>query len=238
MSSYRKIATFIATAVTLMAFSACGALNTFGEPAPAATPAAPAAVAPTESVFDSQFTDDGTYQSHIDLNGVDFVLTIWPTKSTPRTHEWYPLGNKFFSFTLTAYDLDRGLRDKFATKRKVYLSRIRVSAKTVTQSGTVETPYLLSSPAARITLDPEPVTSKYGMLITSPKGAFELRNQKIGDLAPDTHGLTLSFEATVSIQQAAKSKSFDTQTIHEDVPITIFKSRKPTKVTPIPIDAN
>lgn len=238
MSIHHKAAKFVAILAAFTTLSACTALDNFGDPAPASPAATSTPSVPTESVFNSQFTEDGTYQSHIDVNGVDFVFTIWPTKSTPRTNDWYPLGNKFFSFTLTAYDLDRGLRDPFKTKRKVYMSRIRVAAKTTAASGVAETPYTLSSTAAKITFDPQPVKSRYGMLITSPKGAFELRNQKIGELALDTQGLTLTFEATVSIQQTDKSKTYDTETIHEEVPITIFKSTKPTKVSPIPIDAN
>lgn len=238
MPIHRKTTKIIAAVAAFMTLSACGALDNFGDRTPAVPAATAPTAGPTESVFNSQFTEDGTYQSHIDVNGVDFVFTIWPTKSTPRTNDWYPLGNKFFSFTLTAYDLDRGLRDPFKIKRKVYLSRIRVTAKTTAVSGVTETPYTLSSTAAKITFDPEPVKSRYGMLITSPKGAFELRNQKIGPLALDTQGLTLTFEATVSIQQTDKSKNYDTETINEEVPVTIFKSTKPTKVAPIPIDAN
>ncbi len=74
--------------------------------------AAPAAsVAPPRQrrrPFDSQFTRDGTFQSHVVLPeapDLDFVYTIYPTKSTPRTNEWYPKGGKFFSFTFQAYDL-------------------------------------------------------------------------------------------------------------------------------------
>ena len=44
---------------------------------------------------------------------IDYVYTLYPTKSTPRTNEWYPKGAKYFSFTFQAYDLDRELRDPF-----------------------------------------------------------------------------------------------------------------------------
>lgn len=238
MSIYRRTAIAVGTAMTLFALSACSAVGEFGQPAPAKAAATPAVATPTETIFDSQFTKDGTYQSHIEIDGIDFVYTIWPTKSTPRTNEWFPLGNKYFSFTLTAYDLDRDLRDKFRTKRRVYLSRIRITSATTAKSGAVETPYRLDANASRITFDPEPVRSRRGMLITSPKGAFELRNQKIGELALDTRGVTLTFEATVHMQRSKRSKRFDTDIVREEVPISIFKSDEPTKEEPIPINAN
>ena len=58
--------------------------------------------------------------------------------------------------------------------------------------------------AKKATFDPEPVSTKYGMLITSPKGAFELRNQEIGEMADDTVGLVLTFAATVWIERAGR----------------------------------
>lgn len=200
-----------------------------------------AAATPTPSptpTFSSQFTRDGTFQSHVDIDGVDFVYTIWPTKSTPRTNLWYPRGNKYFSFTFQAYDLDQKLRDKFKTKRKVWLDRVRVDSETTTTTGAVERPYELDASAARITFDPEPVKNKDGMLITSPKGAFELRNQKIGTLAADTKGLNLVFRATVHIQRSAGSKTYYKETIRQRVPIAIFASKEKTAVTKIPVNAN
>jgi hypothetical protein len=233
----RRIAGSVAALMAATALTACS-LSDFRPEQPAATASPTPTPSPTPT-FNSQFTRDGTFQSHIDIDGVDFVYTIWPTKSTPRTNLWYPKGNKYFSFTFQAYDLDRDLRDKFKTKRKVYLDRIRVDSRTTTESGAVERPYELDANARRITFDPEPVTNKkYGMLITSPKGAFELRNQEVGDLAADTRGFDLIFRATVYIQRSPGSKSYYKETIRQSVPIAIFKSNQPTEVTRIPINAN
>lgn len=193
-------------------------------------------------VFDSQFTRDGTFQSHIEVEGapgVDFVYTLYPTKSTPRTNEWYPAGEKFFSFTFQAYDLDRPLRAPFASKRKVYLSHIQVTSATTTSAGgPTEQPYALDSKAPRITFDPEPLTSRYGMLITSPKGAFELRNQAIKSVSGDTIGITLDLVATVAIETSAGSGEFLERTVSQSVPIAIFASGRTTEVAQIPINAN
>ncbi|HYF72204.1 MAG TPA: hypothetical protein VD864_05255 [Nocardioides sp.] len=226
----------LATVVALLSgCSAFDGLTSSSDPSesPSASPTA------VETPYDSQFTRDGTFQSHIDVNGVDFVYTLYPTKSTPRTNEWYPRGNKFFSFTFQAYDLNRGLRDKFATKRKVYLDHITVTSATkTTDGGPVQHPYELDAVAKEITFDPEPVTTKYGMIITSPKGAFELRNQRIKPTSLDTKGIDLLFTATVWIQESPGSTKFYKKVIRQKVPIAIFESDKPTEVQSIPVDAN
>jgi hypothetical protein len=226
----------LAALVLAVALSGCSLLVD-DEPEADPTPSPSASAA--DDAYDSQFTRDGTFQSHIDVNGVDFVYTLYPTKATPRTHEWYPLGNKFFSFTFQAYDLDRGLRERFATKRKVYLERIRVRSVSITAEGQgTEHPYRLDSVAKKITFDPEPVTTDKGMIITSPKGAFELRNQRIGAMSLDTRGLQLTFVATVWIQDAPGSQRFYQRQIRQVVPIGIFESDTPTVAAKIPINAN
>lgn len=228
----RMLVALVAALTCALLMGSCGVLE---DPAaePAATPTAAAAPA-----FDSQFTRDGTFQSHVKVGSMDFVYTIWPTKSTPRTNEWYPGGDKYFSFTLQAYDLSRSLRDRFSKKRKVYLDRIEVTSATTTTSGAVESPYQLDAEARRITFDPQPVSTRYGMLITSPKGAFELRNQRIGPLAADTQGVTLTFSATVWVQKSRGSDEYEPELVTQEVPIAIFASRKPTVAQEIPVNAN
>jgi hypothetical protein len=232
----RRVGHAAVAAVALTALSACS-LDTFSTSKSTPTPSAAPTASPTPA-FDSQFTRDGTFQSHVEIDGVDFVYTLYPTKSTPRTNEWYPKGNKYFSFTFQAYDLDQELRDPFKTKRRVFLDRIEVESATKTASGTVEQPYRLDEKAQSITFDPEPQAGQYGMLITSPKGAFELRNQPIGDLADDTQGVTLTFRAEVRIQRSPGSKSYGRETIRQEVPIAIFASDTPTQAAEIPVDAN
>ncbi|MCW2764345.1 MAG: hypothetical protein JWO11_304 [Nocardioides sp.] len=222
--------------VLSVALSSCGLFDIgAGKDSPSATQSPSASATP----YNSQFTRDGTFQSHIDVDGVDFVYTLYPTKSTPRTNEWYPRGNHFFSFTFQAYDLDRRLRDPFSTKRKVYLANIRVTSGTKTANGKGgQSPYRLNADAKQVTFDPEPLTTRYGMIITSPKGAFELRNQKIRGMSLETIGVDLSFSATVWIQRTAGGTGFYRREIRQTVPIAIFASKKPTSVAPIPVDAN
>ena len=204
--------------------------------------AASSSASPTASAtpYDSQFTRDGTFQSHIEIDGMDFVYTLYPTKSTPRTNEWYPGGDKYFSFTFQAYDLDRDVRDPFKTKRKVWLDHVKVTSKVVTTDGTASTeqPYSLDAVARKVTFDPEPLSNKHGMLVTSPKGAFELRNQKIQPTAQNTKGIDLSFSATVWVERRAGAGTYDKHVVQQTVPIAIFPSDKPTEAQSIPVDAN
>lgn len=237
LSRVPALLALLLTAVLTLGLSGCSLLENDADPEadPTATPTAE----PTEEPYESQFTRDGTFQSHIDVNGVDFVYTLYPTKATPRTNEWYPKGNKFFTVTLQAYDLDRGLRDKFATKRLVYLDTIKATSVTKTSKGRGnQQPYRLDAEARRVTFDPEPEATKYGMLITSPKGSLELRNQKIGPMSLDTRGVDLTFTATVWIQESAGSKRFYKRQIRQTVPIAIFESDEPTSVASIPINSN
>lgn len=239
-SPHARLALVAVCVVGLQALlSGCGAFGKLtggsNDPSASSSPVPSATATP----YDSQFTSDGTFQSHIKVRGLDFVYTLYPTKSTPRTNEWYPLGKKYFSFTFQAYDLNQAIRDKFVTKRKVYLDHITVTSRTrTTNGGATEHPYKLDAVARTITFDPEPVTTKYGMIITSPKGAFELRNQKIRPTSLDTRGIDLMFTATVHIQTAPGSTRFYEKKIRQTVPISIFESKKPTVVASIPVDAN
>ncbi|ANH36639.1 hypothetical protein I601_0185 [Nocardioides dokdonensis FR1436] len=232
----RLLAAALALA-TSAGLSGCSLLDRGGEPVEAQPTASP-----TEKLYDSQFTRDGTFQSHISVDGasgIDFVYTLYPTKSTPRTNEWYARGSKFFSFTFQAYDLDRAIRAPFATKRKVYLDRIKVASRTITAGGgKPQQPYRLDAEARDVTFDPQPLSTTYGMLITSPKGAFELRNQKIKGTSKDTRGIELMFTATVSIQESPGSSRFIQRTVKQTVPIAIFESDEKTDRAKIPVNAN
>lgn len=236
MTQVRRGLAALAVAALLGATGGCSLADSSAEPKEAETTAA------VEVPFDSQFTRDGTFQSHIEVDeapGVDFVYTLYPTKATPRTNEWFPQGDKFLSFTFQAYDLDQKLRDPFRTKRKVWLSRISVtSATTTSDGGATEHPYELDTLAPRATFDPEPLTSRHGMLVTSPKGAFEIRNQRIGTVSADTVGVTLELTAVVSIETRAGSGRYVEAKVSQSVPIAIFASDQTTEVADIPVNAN
>ena len=237
--SRARLALATALALVLLGGSGCslvdGAVSSSDAPTASATPKPSASPTP----YASQFTRDGTYQSHIRRDRMDFVYTLYPTKSTPRTNEWYPRGRKYFSFTFQAYDLSRRIRAPFSTKREVYLDHISVSSQVRTKDGTNdEHPYALTAVARRVTFDPEPQATDRGMLITSPKGAFELRNQAIRPTALDSIGIDLTFTAVVWVERSAGSGSFVRRVVRQKVPISIFSSTKPTQAQSIPVDAN
>ncbi|GAA4375146.1 hypothetical protein [Nocardioides caricicola] len=240
MNRTRVAVATAALVASMAALTGCSAIEDLTGSSDEPSASASASPSATPTPYESQFTRDGTFQSHIDVNGVDFVYTLYPTKSTPRTNEWYPKGRKYFSFTFQGYDLDQDLRDPFNTKRKVWLERIEVTSTVkLTGGGTnSERPYELDAVAKNITFDPQPLSTKYGMLVTSPKGAFELRNQAIRPTAMDTKGIDLHFTATVWIQERAGSNEYYKKTIKQTVPIAIFPSKTPTQAQSIPVDAN
>ena len=129
-------ASLVGLTAALALMTGCSAIDnlTGSSDDPSSTPSASPTA--TETPYDSQFTRDGTFQSHIERAGdMDFVYTLYPTKSTPRTNEWYPKGKKYFSFTFQAYDLSRAIREPFATKRRVYLDHITVTSETIRSGG-------------------------------------------------------------------------------------------------------
>ena len=231
-----------ALTVLLLGTSGCSSVGDLvglgDEPSSAASdPGADAAVEAPR--YPSQFTDDGTYQSHQEIEGIDFVYTLYPTKATPRTNEWYPRGDKFFSFTLQAYDLTRELRDPFDTKRLVYAGQVKVTSSTVrSDEGAGQRPYKLNARAEDVTFDPEPLTARQGMLITSPKGALEMRNQKIKGVHQNTVGLDLELATVVFVETSAGSGRFERTVIRETVPIALFPSTTPTVSEKIPYTSN
>ncbi|MFT4263341.1 MAG: hypothetical protein QM572_08170 [Nocardioides sp.] len=246
----RRIAVAAALTATLSLTAACSEFGTGGGDDSGSTKAASARAevttaadpyethSKTEEVY-SAFTRDGTFETHTSSTGIDFVLTVYPTKATPRTHEWYPQGNKYFTFTFQSYDLDVAMRDPFRLKRKTYLSRVQVTSTSDSASGAATSAFNLDADPLDITLDPHPLRSKkYGQMITNPKGSLEVRNQAIGDLPDDTTMVTLDFKFEVWVQDVAGKKAYTKQTVEEKMPIFIYKSDTPTRVLPIAIDAN
>lgn len=194
-----------------------------------------------DDVFDSQFSKNGVSNVYKNIAGIDYVLSIFPSQATPRSDQWYPKGDKLFTFTFQAYDLNVDLKAPYASKRLVYLGNVNISSD-VTLSGHTESsarsPYTVNGQAASLTFDPEPNTFRsYGMRITSPKGVYEMRNQVIGDLPDESIGITLHFKFYVTVQRAAGQDAWDAQEIDIDIPIGIFESDEPTPIRDVPVDA-
>ena len=102
------------------------------------------------------------------------------------------------------------------------MSNIAVTATTSTTSGASVSPFVLDTDPLLVTLDPEALRSDKGLLITSPKGGFQLESNSIGALSPDTYGVLLDFAMTVSVEGAAGGGQYTTQVVHVPVPVAIF----------------
>jgi hypothetical protein len=202
--------------------SGCSATSLFGA-APVAAPVVTATPTPTATVlpYESVFSDMGSIHPEVALaSKLNLQLDMWTEQ---KTHEWYPTSEKLFSMVISVFDTNVAESAPFSKKRKVYMSNLSVTATTTTTSGLVEKPFVLDVDPIEVTLDPEALTSDYGLLITSPKGGFQLESNEIGALAADTTGLVLDFAMTISTQSKSGSKSYATQVVHQLIPVAIFQ---------------
>ncbi|TFB84308.1 hypothetical protein E3O44_15875 [Cryobacterium algoricola] len=184
-----------------------------------ATAAPTATAAPL--VFDSVFTDMGSIHPTIQLAPqLELQLDMWTEQ---KTHEWYTDSDKRFSFVISVFDRAQAPEAPFGTKRHVYMSNITVTATTTTASGASTTPFVLNVNPIAATLDPEALTGPGGLLVTSPKGGFQLESNPIGILTPDTYGLTLDFAMTIAGEATAGGGATVTQIVHQAIPVAIFK---------------
>ena len=208
-------------------------------------------------VFDSQFTKNGVSNIYLNNGGIDYVLSIFPSQTNPRSDLWYPRGDKEFTFTFQTYDLAKPLDAPYAEKRMTYLRDVSISS-TLTlvgsatsdadadgeadgeraQQQTMSGDFAISGLGQDLTFDPEPwVEDDLGMRIASPKGVFEMRRQVIGDLPREAVGITLHFSFYVNAQRTAGEDAYDAERIEMDVPIGIASSDEETPSRTVPVDA-
>lgn len=83
-------------------------------------------------------------------------------------------------------------------------------------------PFVLDTDPTLVTLDPEALRSDSGLLITSPKGGFQLESNQIGQLSADTYGVILDFAMTISSESVAGTGGYSTHVVHLPVPVAIF----------------
>jgi hypothetical protein len=237
-----------AAVATVVALSGCSTIMPlFGlQAAPSNPNSTSSADAPADAATDSSlqfasvFTDMGSVHPTTDIaDQLELKLDVWTEQ---KTHDWYYDADKRFSFVIGVYDNRVPAEAPFDQKRRVYMSNITVTAKTSTASGTVETPYVLNTDPLKVTLDPEALRSDQGLglLITSPKGGFQLESQQIGVLAADTQGLMLDFAFQISYETTPGSNAYTTQVVHQYIPVAIFAHTTSTSTptptpTPIPI---
>jgi hypothetical protein len=180
----------------------------------------PAPTTTSGLVFDSVFTDMGSIHPTVSIGErLDLELDMWTEQ---KTHEWSTDGDKRFSFVINVYDSAVPATATFESKRRVYMSNISVTATTSTTSGASVSPFVLDTDPLLVTLDPEALRSEHGLLITSPKGGFQLESNAIGDLSADTYGVLLDFALTISTENTAGGGQYSTQVVHIPVPVAIF----------------
>jgi hypothetical protein len=232
--------TAVAIVATAVALSGCSTVMPFfglqSSPAPKGSTSTTTEVKADDAGlrFASVFTDMGSVHPTVDIaDQLQLQLEVWTEQ---KTHDWSPLADKRFSFVIGVYDNRVPAEASFDQKRRVYMSNISVTATTSTASGTVETPYALNTDPLKVTLDPEALRSEQGLglLITSPKGGFQLESQQIGVLADDTEGLMLDFAMQVSFETSPLSNTYTTQIVHQYVPVAIFSEAAAAASTPTP----
>jgi hypothetical protein len=204
-----------------VALTGCSGLPFIGaSPLDASANSATAGATAAPLAFNSVFSDMGSVHEKLTVaNELTLDLDMWTEQ---KTRDWTADSQKQFSFVVTVVDGAVPVDALFATKRLAYLSNLTVTVTTTTTSGAIQTPLVLTIDPITATLDPEALKSSYGLLITSPKGGFQLDSNTVGQVASDTTGITLDFALTVSSESAPVSGSYATQVIHELVPVAIY----------------
>lgn len=249
---FKAVAASLSVLLIIVSLAGCGAslqsltglslpTANASTPSPATSSSAQAPV-PVNTSFKSSFTKNGAMHIYTNIEGIDYVMAIYPSQATPDVNKWYPNGNKLFSMNLQAYDLSKDLRAPYGQKRQVYLSTVSITSTVTASSGNGDgssSSFMKYGDARQLTFDPEAVTyMNYGIRLTSPKGIFEMRNQAIGNLPTDTIGITLHFQYFVNVQRNAGGTVYDPHTVNMDVPIGITPSSQATPTTMVPVDAS
>ncbi|MCU1405907.1 MAG: hypothetical protein JWQ43_2210 [Glaciihabitans sp.] len=187
------------------------------ESTPTATPTPTATVAP----FESEFSDMGSVHP-VSIVGpqLELNLDLWTEQ---KTHEWTNDGEKMFSTVINVIDQSVPADAAFALKRQVFMSNVTVTATPVDADGEAGTAMtLLNIDPVAATLDPEALKSDYGLLITSPKGGFQLESTDLGELDDDVTGVVLDFAMTITSETAGGSAVYAQQVVAQTVPIAIY----------------
>jgi hypothetical protein len=243
-----RLAIAALAAVTTLSLTGCDVLlgqvpigSSSTTPSAAVTPTATCNNAPYESIFSA-------YGSiHYSRTMADNLTLYLDMYTDEKTHEWFAETPKDLSFAIKIVDTNAAEKDAFKLKRKTYMSELIIQANSVTTDGQTEKLYNEDLDPIEATLDPEALKSKYGLLITSPKGGF-LYEHKI--IAPatlaNTVGFNMDFNMTISIQEELGEKKYNTRDYTVSLPVTIFSEATKNTVsscitdstlTPVPLDA-
>lgn len=206
-----------------------------------AAPTATCNNGPYESIFSAY---GAIHYSRVMADNLTLYLDMYTDE---KTHEWFAETPKELSFTVNIVDTNASEKDPFKLKRKTYMSEITIQANSVTADGQTEKLYDQDLDPIEATLDPEALKSKYGLLITSPKGGFLFQHNTIAPATlPNTIGFNMDFNMTISIQSKLGEKKYTTRDYTVSLPVTVFSEATKDTVTscatestltPVPIDA-
>jgi len=222
-SRYTRVGSVAAVGILALSLAGCstggmlfGESSSASETTPTPTPTA------TTIPFESEFTDMGSvhYPTMVAAQ-LQLDLDMWTEQ---KTHEWTADSDKLYSIVINVTDLTVPATAAFATKRQVFMSNLSISYVPTMANGDKgsSVPLLTVNPVTA-TLDPEALRSdQYGLLITSPKGGFQMESNEIGDLADDVTGITLSFAMTITAESAGGSNTYITQPFVTPVEVAIF----------------
>lgn len=226
----RRLATVALATALVGSVAACDPISFFPSQQPATvqtTPANPATESALPSVcgnytFDSVFSAYGSV--HYTLLLADQLTLYLDMYTEQKTHEWFPSTKKDLSFTIRVVDSSVPLRAKFALKRRVYMGQITIDATTQNAAGQSGiNAYSLNADPRAVTLDPEALQDKvYGLLITQPKGGFELDHIVLKAMPSDTVGFNMNFTMQLSAETVHGSKKYATHLYSVTLPVAVF----------------
>lgn len=185
-------------------------------------PVQDANTAPEDLAFESQFTRDGSVSLSSDLTeDLEVRLDVW-AYDPKRTMEWTPTGEKTFGFAINVYDHRVDEKAVLTEKRRVYLSQVSITSQTSQNSNQSSSPFQFSADP-RSLVPTDTLRSDRGLLLNSFQGGLLVPQTTINQLPDDTHGITLQFALTVSVEGTANDDaSFQQQTVYQVLPIAIY----------------
>jgi hypothetical protein len=227
-SRFSRVGTIAIVGLMAASLSGCAAVGSVFGLVPAsevtATPTPTATVAP----FESEFTDMGAvHPASLIGTSLNLNLDMWTEQ---KTHEWTANSEKLFSLVIDALDTTVPAEAAFALKRQVFMSNVTVTGTPVTADGTEGTPIpLINVDPIAATLDPEALRSVYGLLITSPKGGFQLESTDIGPLEDGVTGIIIDVKMTITAESAGGSAAYAAQVVEQQIPVAIFTDAEAAK---------
>lgn len=220
----------VATSLTL---TGCAQISDLlASPQETRTPVAAPSPTSTTPPFESQFTYDGSVSLSTDAaDALEVRLDVWAS-DPKRTSEWTPDNEKTLGFAVNVYDHRVDEKAVLTEKRRVYISDIDVTSKTVSAQTAPQSPFQFSADP-RTLVPTDTLRNDRGLLLNSYQGGLLVPRTTILQLPSDTYGITLTFAMTVWIEGSANDEnSFTQQVIYQELPIQVFPQAEAAATSP------